>query len=902
MNRSRHDPQKRRMQSGPNVYHVVPHTHWDREWYLSFERFRTPLVRMMDDLLAVLESNPDFRSFTLDGQSILLEDYLAVKPRNAGRIRRLLRARRLFAGPWYVLPDEFLVSGEALVRNLMAGRRVVRDLGGRAMRIGYIPDSFGHAAMIPAILRGFGIRDAVVYRGFGGEQGQESSEYRWESPDGSSVLMVHLHRHGYSGAHFAGDSDREAIRRFLAMKKEVDSRARTPHRLLLSGGDHFWPDASLPAVLTAIREATGEHTRLSSLPEYFACIRSYPRFRPPVVKGELRSGYRYAFVMHGGVYSSRMPLKQANHLCQNLLERYAEPIHLHAVLLGLRAESEILDHAWKTLLQNHPHDSICGCSIDSVHRDMEARFRAVQDIAHSVIDHALERIVPEGGTPERDDASLVVYNPSPWSRSGVACADVRFHLRKVPVGINPDFRPAPPRQPPAAFALLDAWGREVPLQILQEKDEYDIRYSRHAYPTQTFVHTVRIRFAANDIPPTGFAAFRIVRRNAFTKHAITVHAGKYFLENEFLRVDVRPNGSIDILDKERGHRYRGLHVFEDGGDAGDEYTYSPPPRDKLITSGRSIGTIAVTETGPVGAALRVCLSIPVPAAVVGGKRGGGTVPLEIESVIRLEAGYPLLLFETTVRNTASDHRLRVVFPTAIATRTAEADSAFAVVERVSQDFDPAEYPIEHPPRVAPLRNFVSIHDEHRAFTVYTAGLPEYELSHDGSGRLSITLLRCVGQLGAEGLITRPGGKGGWHNETPEAQCHGVHTFRYAVFPHAPGAGYFERIVESSEAFHLPFLCFRRKSVARLPDPPSLFSFAPNAVPSAMKLSEDGMAAVVRFWNPGPDPIVVPLKFHGRYRHASHARIDETPVRGGSSPEEYVTLGPHAVRTIRFEFT
>src|SRR5436309_14128082 len=208
------------------TYHIVSHSHWDREWYKTFEQFRSMLVNMVDELLRILERDPTFACFTLDGQTETLEDYLTVRPDCEREIRRLVAEGRLIIGPWYILPDEFLVSAEATVRNLLAGTRMAEDFGGE-MKVGYIPDSFGHIAMMPAILKGFDIDTALIYRGFGGEPDQKTSEYWWKAPDGTKSLMVHLHSNGYSGGYFHQDTDDKIIKRFETLKDELDERATT---------------------------------------------------------------------------------------------------------------------------------------------------------------------------------------------------------------------------------------------------------------------------------------------------------------------------------------------------------------------------------------------------------------------------------------------------------------------------------------------------------------------------------------------------------------------------------------------------------------------------------------------------------------------------------------------------
>ncbi len=175
---------------------VVSHTHWDREWYLTKARFQMMNVDMMRRLLDILTENPEFTSFMLDGQLIALEDYLAVCPDERARIEELVRQGRLTIGPWYVLPDEYLASGEAHIRNYIEGMRVARSFGG-GMRLGYLPDSFGHPSQMPQIISGLGMKEMVFWRGPGPEV--HSAEFDWISKDGSKILALNM-VYGYSNA------------------------------------------------------------------------------------------------------------------------------------------------------------------------------------------------------------------------------------------------------------------------------------------------------------------------------------------------------------------------------------------------------------------------------------------------------------------------------------------------------------------------------------------------------------------------------------------------------------------------------------------------------------------------------------------------------------------------------
>jgi len=892
------------MSTGP-VYHVVSHTHWDREWYRSFHRFRALLVTMVDDLLELLEADPRFVSFMLDGQMVVLQDYLAVRPDREETIRELVHDGRLVIGPWYVLPDEFLVSAEATVRNLIEGERTARRFGG-GMKVGYIPDSFGHIAMMPSLLEGFGMDTAVLYRGFGGEPGQESSEYSWRAPDGKQCLLVHLHSNGYSAGYFHQDSREEALRRFQALRHELDARSATSQRLILNGGDHHWPDARLPDTLELLRKETGATILHSTLPAYVEALRTEASDLPSV-SGELRFGYRYAFVVMGGVYSSRMYLKQANWHNQNLLQRYAEPFHAWAVCAGMRSRLPLLHEAWRLLMQNHPHDSICGCSIDSVHREMMARFQGVTDAGEAVLDESLEWILREDDRATRDDRYLFFFNPSAQPRTEVAAGEVAFYRQDIVVGLNPDVAVDPALPPVNGFALLDEQGSEVPYQLCSRQGGYDIAYTRYNYPTQTYADRCSILVRAEDIPPLGFRGYRIERRGRFPRYDGAVRSGARFIENDALRVTVAANGTCTVLDRTSGYSWKGLHLFEDGGDVGDEYNYSYPRKDRRLTSRSATARIRVLEHGPLRATLRceMRLSVPAEASADRTSRGSRMTSLRITTDLSLTENSRTLQFVTTVENTARDHRLRVLFPTSFRTRRALADSQFALVEREQQEIDPAEFTIEHPARVAPMQRFVSVRERGRACVLFSYGLPEYEYPADSRGALALTLLRCVGLLAGEDLITRPGGKAGWHNETPEAQCQGSHTFRYGFLPLSEQELEEGSLVtEEADRFHLPLYPLRRKTEAALPFSSWMLALEPGSLTlSAVKVAEDAKGIVLRVYNTTRSARMATLRSARPVLHAWHARLDETvlgeiPVQEGNRVE--FNVGAAEVVTLRLE--
>ncbi len=959
------------------TYHIISHSHWDREWYRSFEYFRAMLVHMVDDLLDLLDRDPDYRCFTLDGQTSTVEDYLDVRPEREEELRRYVKQGRLFIGPWYVLPDEFLVSGESTVRNLMMGRRIAHRFG-TEMKVGYIPDSFGHIASMPTILKGFDIDNVLLYRGFGGEPGQETSEYWWHAPDGTQALLIHLYKDGYSGGYFHHSTAEEMLHRFAVVKKELDARATTSHRLLMNGGDHHWPDEKLPHQIALLAKQFEGNFVHSNLPAYVAAVKAEVSGKAPDITGELRFGYHYAFVVIGGVYSSRMYLKQENWKCETLLERYVEPLNAIAVSGGGRSSLPLIRQAWKTLMQNHPHDSICGCSIDIVHREMMTRFAAVGEIGRAVLDECFNRLLPADDHDSHDDTHLFFFNPSPFSRSGGALAEVRFYLQDIVVGLNPDVSVAPKNPPVKGFALVDAQGREVPYQILSRSEGYDITYSTHNYPKQTYADIFSILVDAVNVPSLGVKGLKVERRQSFptyrggavvgqtagaaesaavggaagnsvkspvdTAHAAgasasssfsaksagsftqsansrrtgpaqlaipRVKVGKYFLENEMLRVDINARGEVSVTDKTHNTRYTKLAVFEDGGDVGDEYNYSYPKKDRFILSNTKPAKLTIVEKGPLRCAIKIAasLALPVSASADRRSRSTKTEQVELSTIVSLGIRSRLVEFVTTVNNTVKDHRLRVLFPTGIKTNTCCADEPFYIAEREQINYDLKSFTIEHPSAVASMQRFVTVKDgaSHNAAahgsvcssaTLLSAGLPEYELKYNSKGTLALTLLRCVGLLAGEDLITRPGGKGGWHNETPDAQCLGVHTFRYAFFPYrGDDFDTTERVNEESEEFHLPLMSVRRKNTKPMKLEASFLSLSSHAaVLSAVKESENQDGTIVRWWNPTHERISVNVDTSLGKADASYAKLNEESLTPCALSG--IVTRPHSITTIK----
>jgi 2-O-(6-phospho-alpha-D-mannosyl)-D-glycerate hydrolase len=843
--------------------HVVSHTHWDREWYLTREQFRLRLVDLIDHVLDRMDSDPRFSFFHLDGQTIVLEDYLEARPERRKRLARRIAEGRLLVGPWYVMPDMFLVSGEALVRNLALGHRIAERFG-TAMPVGYMPDPFGHVAQMPQILSGFGLDSAVLWRGFGGER----AEYWWEGPDGSQVLLLHLPREGYcNGLRLPLLPPEQMSKAGAEVIRREHTRSAFGTVLLMVGVDHVEPHPGLTELVARIAGESEMRVRLSTLPAYAEAVRSAARRRPralETVQGELRGGESYAPLLPG-VLSARSYLKQANARVQTALERWAEPLTSFAWLAGADDHAGILAYAWRTLLQNHPHDSICGCSIDEVHDENMSRFSRAAEAAEGVASRAEGTLLRAVPPPPPGALRFLVLNTEARSFSGVVDGVVEVPLATADPLRTGDsglmdlpfvFYP----QGETITSVSDAHGRPVPFQLLGVEQRVAYRASRFEPPWPIRVRRFHMALALDDVPSCGFAALDAVpgaSTGFLPKEPPGVTAGERWMENAFLRVEANADGTLDVHDKRSGVRLRRCGELEDSGDVGDEYNHAPPARDRRVASAEArVLAVRLVDPGPLRATLAIDLELPVPAAAADDRcaRSDESVALPVSLRICLDAGSPRLCFSATVDNSARDHRLRVVFATgATGVVAARAETAFGLVKRPARRPAAADPVVEAPVSAAPLQSFVDAGDEERGAVVFGQGLMEYEALPGEEGRLALTLLRAVGDLSRDDLATRAG-HAGPAVATPGAQCPGLHEFRFAYEPRSvpPSAG---ELFASARAYAAPpRLAAPAGGSGRLPPELSFVRIEceprDSVVLSACKRADDRDSLLLRLFNPG----------------------------------------------------
>ena len=916
--------------------HVVSHTHWDREWYLPFQQFRFRLVDLVEELLDILDTDPAYLHFTLDGQTVVLEDVLEVRPDLESALRRQVRDGRILIGPWFILPDEFLVSPEALVRNLLLGLRICRTWqatgpDGAEPSPGYLPDTFGHISQMPQLLRGFGIETAIFARG----AGDSPVEFRWAAPDGSEILVSYLRDH-YDNVALLPIDEAGAVRMLAQARDSLAAHAVTSHLLMMRGSDHMRPRPDLPRLLAAAGANLPDRVVHSSLPSYVAAVRAElgaeGLAQLPLRRGEMRDSSRSPILP--GVLSARMWIKQRNHACQSLLERWAEPF---GALLGLEVQGSSLHHhtrrAWRVLLENHPHDSICGCSVDQVHREMAVRFDWCEQIGDEVTCRALEGLASEVDGGDGPLPVVVVFNPASTARTDRVVARVVPSLdpREV-VLLGPDGEPVPFRvmsqtvRSEMALTLdratvqqmlaeleasggvvwgewqvcgLQAWAAEevgqVTVAVTRASGprgiglpQGDVDRLRALLEDQAVTeYRVRARedeglevaFVAREVPPLGYAVYRFapaIDPPPVVELAPLSGSPDLAIENEWLRVQADPQtGLLTVTDKEAGWSVDGCNRFVDEGDRGDEYNSCAPEEGAVVDTPAQVPSIE-RQAGPLGQSLVIRLQYEVPRGLDPDWRSARSeerVALPITVRVTLTPGVRRVDFATTVENRASDHRLRVHFPFPSAVESASAEGHWDVTQW------PLELPVdtarwaEQPAATRPQRGWTSLWDGTAGVTLANRGLPEVEVLRTASGaEIALTLLRCVGWLSRDDLPCRPR-HAGPGLEVPEAQCLGRHTFHYALIPHR---GDWRSAFALADAYQSDLRAASRPAgPGRLPPRLSFIRIEPDALRvSAVKLPEEGSGLILRLWNIEDHPVTGTVRLWRSFAQAVRTGMDE----------------------------
>lgn len=910
-----------------NHLHVISATHWDREWRFPLDKTRMHLVAMMDALLDVLENNPDFRYFHLDGQTVLLDDYAEDRPENVARIRKLVKAGRLLIGPWYTLPEVNQLSGESIVRNFLWGEKTGSKYGG-TMKVGYSPTSWGQVSQMPQIMAGCGISSILFYRGISADQ-IPGHFYLWEGPDKTRLLGVKMGNYARSGFfhlvnrpvvfnrgrkdqthdwalggkpfRLTGVGSRipyhffeaprgwhpERIEEAFADLEETDlGQWETPFALAMESQDSIGAFEETPRIIAEARRrvTNGKQIKHSSLPAFMrAAKRHLAGRRIPVVKGEMRHPLRQGVWtdLYAEVQACRIPLKAANRRAEFAVQRVAEPLATAAWMLGEAYPERPLERANRLLLQSHAHDSIGGCGCDEVSDDVEARFRHVQILCEGVSEEAARAIAGRIDTSRLplDNILVVVFNTLPYPRTCVTDAEVdtdkRHNVR--------------------ALRLETLDGQPAAVQPVKREDCLAIFNHPQELPLRADMDRWSFRFEAENIPAMGYRVFRAVPAKPDPKNTAGPGAARLSLENEHLTVSANQNGTVNIRCKATGRMLREQNLFHDRGDVGDYWIGAFPRRDRIVTSRRARARWKRIEDGPLSGALeaKLVLRLPVGATKDGSARARRVRSVPITTQYRLVKKERFLRVTTTVDNTVEDHILTARFPTDLATDTAHAETAFDVVARPIPLPDTRGWKEPYKP-VQPHRNFVDLSDRRHGVALLNRGLPQYEAVDDPRRTLSLTLIRAHRAWNSVRLAR--------YTDEHGTQLQGAHTLEYAILPHQ-GDWDSGHVMREAEAFNVsPLIGCAGPGKGDLPDRMSFLELKGDGlVLSALKKGEWDDAVIVRVFNPTARTILGRLVFANLIRQAEIVNLLETRAENKLSCQDgmvSVRVKPKKIVTVR----
>ncbi|MGE4489532.1 MAG: glycoside hydrolase family 38 C-terminal domain-containing protein, partial [Kiritimatiellales bacterium] len=642
--------------------HYVLSTHWDREWHQTFQGFRYRLVELMDEILQGFENDSLKGPFQTDGQAILLEDYLEIRPEKTERIKTLCREGKLVVGPWYTMPDEFLVSGESLIRNLELGCGIAASLGGRPSEVGFVCDIFGHCSQLPQIFRHCGITSAVIWRGVTIKDNRLAN---WRGADGTVLPTYVFSSYGYGSfavlvrrvqdamhrfdkGEFSGDLD-EYIRKELA---ETPSDAA----MVFDGCDHqFWDREAYGVISRLFKEGfEGNETVHTSLDEFMSDVCRQKECFQDEIRGELRiPGWvpeETGRWLLSDVLSSWVPLKLANHECQTMLCDWAEPYAAASrIWTGRPYPNGFLDVSWKWLLQNHAHDSICGCSVDRVHEDMKFRFAQSRDIAKEVTQDAFRTIAGSiESVPPQDELNVTLFNPQAKPQKGISEFFADLPKDWLCFMESKKFQPLP------SFRIYGSDGEEIPYQRLSvDPGRTDVRLRKTKIPEKVPVYRMKLALPVG-IPAMGYTTLRIKScgENTFVRGETGpgMACGLHAMENEYLHVEVESNGTFTLTDKRTGMVYRDQMLFEDVADIGDGWDFCRPLNSYTYTSVGSRSEVMLVHNGPFLTAFRIRVHLQAPRCFDfrTAERSGELTDVLIESTVTMRKGSPELDIETTV--------------------------------------------------------------------------------------------------------------------------------------------------------------------------------------------------------------------------------------------------------------
>ena len=869
--------------------HVVPHSHWDREWYFTTSRSKVYLMKDLKDVLDTLESNPDFKYFMVDAQGSLLDDYIKWMPQDKDRITKLVKEKKLVIGPWYTQTDQLVISGESIVRNMYYGMKRCETFGGY-MNVGYVPDSFGQSGNMPQIYKEFGIDDTLFWRGVSDDM-VNHTDYNWRGDDGSVVFTTQIPFGYYIGGNIPEDPKQSEEFWQKECFEKAGGRSATKHIYFPNGFDQAPIRTNLPEIIKERNEKDPENEYvISCIEDYIKDVKSEnPELEE--VSGELVIAKHMR--IHKSIFSSRSDLKVMNTQIQNYVTNVMEPLLTLSYNLGNDYPHEAVGEIWKLLFENAAHDSIGSCISDTANEDVYVRYKQARDIAVNLVELHSRLIA----TSVKNDAEMTftLINTLPQKRNDTVV--VKTYI------------------PGGNFAILDEKGNKVDYTVIESRDLTDyvlsqtikLDPSRKFYvPSKVLEATIAIK--TSDVPAFGYVQYTLDTKGNSAKNL----EKKNTLENEFYAINVEEDGSLTITDKENNVTYKNQGVLVENGDDGDSFNYSPPRKDLEVFSNKSECSVEVSGSDIYDQAV-IKFNMVVPKDLEERAEGKVSVNLPITMTVALRKDSKVIDFNVHVDNKGLSHRLCVLFDSQIVSSFNYADEQFGSIKRpnyyekeMKLYMASAENKTEkktgvqelanwandqsiwqEPPiSIEPTQSYVSLTDGKQGIAVIPQGVREYEVLDDHMIRL--TLFRTYGFMGKENLIYRPGRASGERIiETPAAQLLKEMDFAFGFTTYASDIN--EANVDTlAKAYNTNIevytyaeflngrLIFSQREIEGTKESRySLFETENKLVVSAMKKAEDNDGYIIRLFNgKNHENISDTIKFNFDVKEAYYTNLRE----------------------------
>ena len=795
--------------------YIISHSHWDREWYMPYEQHHMRLITLIDDLLEQFETNPDFNSFHLDGQTISLDDYLEVRPNKREALQKAITEGKLKIGPFYILQDDFLTSSESNTRNMLVGLEESKKWGA-PVKLGYFPDTFGNMGQAPQMMLEGGL-DVTAYgrgvkpTGFNNvvindeKYTSQYSEMWWAGSDNSKVLGL-LFANWYSNGNEIPTEKEAAIEFWDKKLADAEQFASTDHLLMMNGCDHQPLQKDVTDAIKLANELYPDYEFLhSNFEDYINAVKADLPEDLNTVEGELTSQETDGWYTLANCSSSRIYLKQRNTEVSRQLENITEPLATMAAEVSGVYPHDQLRYAWKLLMQNHPHDSICGCSVDEVHQEMMTRYLKAHEVGKFLANEALDTLTsainttnfPEGSKP------FVVVNTLGQNKTGFVEATIEWKRKPFSQGVPDKLYHELNNEEKPEFKVINQNGEEVAAEIIDVETLFGYDLPKDGFRVPYMATYVKVRLHLNQMPGLSWNGFALAEGTMTVSNETTVYnEATQTFENNFIKANIQSDGRLSIVDKKNDITYDNMLTFENVGDIANEYIFKQPKNDKAIyahefpfdvevlTNNANIAEVVISQTMMIPRAAEELLQEEMKAVVEMRNRNAGRstdlIPFVMETVVTIEKNSQQLKFSTTYNNQSENHRLRVLFPTNIKTDRHFAESIFEVIERPNH----VSASWENPTNPQHQHSFVNVQDETRGVTVSNFGINEYEILNE-QNTIALTILRSTGELGDWGYFP-----------TPEAQCIGENTIEFAIAFHTANDKFDS--FKDGQAFQVPF--------------------------------------------------------------------------------------------------